>query len=628
MTGNHTFRGGVDFLRQISTQAAPYAPRGTVTFMAGGGYTAFANLIDNFGGSSGTAGRDFGSAVYFPAMFRTAGFFQDRWRTTRALTLTLGLRYEYFGTPFNTLKTPAYTGLFNVDPVTRRGPYAFPNQVKGDRNNFSPIVGLAYSPANLSGPLGLLFGENRTVFRAGYYIGYDSFFNNIASNAATSSPNIISTTITSSTTAATPRGTPNFLSAIPTTAAAVTPLSGQNLVVANLVNPYYQRWSAGIQRELPHGIVLDISYVGSKGTRLYINEDANPLVPIELRRGTPAGYPDCTPNTNVTAAQATAAFPAGTLCPLSGRYDNLQGARLIRTNGGSSTYHAGQLEVKRRVASNFIVTGAYTYSKLISNADEVFNSLSNGIANAQSSQTPFIFGGDRPDRAVSLFDRTHRASFTYVIESPFMKDQRGMFGHIIGGWELSGVTTFESGVPFTVSNGVDADGIGGSAVDRPNVNPNGRRGVRAVPRTDAQGFITGYVNPDDNNAAIDPSTAYFIANPTYTAGLPGTVARVGTLGRNTERTPGLNNFNVNFLKRTRISESKTVEFRTEFYNIFNHPQYGTGSVSPFSPNGNPSGSNFIPANTTSSVAGLFLKANTSNSDGGGRVIRYQLKFTF
>jgi len=628
LKGNHTFRGGVDFLRQISTQAAPYVPRGSVTFVAGGGYTAFANLIDNFGGSGGTAGKDFGSAVYFPSLFRTATFFQDRWKATAAVVLTLGLRYEYFGTPFNTLKTPAFTGLFNVDPVTRSGPYALPNQVKADRNNFSPVLGITYSPGKLGGPLGLLFGENKTVFRAGYYIGYDSFFNNIASNAATSSPNIISTTITSSTTAATPRGTPNFLSAIPTRAAALTPLSAQTLVAPNLVNPYYQRWSAGIQRELPERIVLDISYVGSKGTKLYINEDENPLVPPGLRFGTPAGYPDCTPNTNITAAQATAAFPSGTLCPLSGRYDNLQGGRLIRTNGGSSIYHAGQVEVKRRFATNFLVTGSYTFSKLISNQDEVFNSLSGGIANAQSSQTPFIFGGDRLDRALSLFDRTHSASITYVVELPLMRDQRGLFGHALGGWQLSGVTTFESGVPFTVSNGVDADGIGGSAVDRPNVNPKGRRGVRAVPRVDAQGFITGYVNPDDNNAPIDPGTAYFIANPAYTPGLPGSIPRVGTLGRNTERTPGLNNFNVNLLKRTRISEAKTIEFRTEFYNIFNHPQYGTGSVSPFAPSGNPSGSNFIPANTTGSVAGLFLKVNTPNSDGGGRVIRYQLKFIF
>jgi hypothetical protein len=625
--GRHTFRGGVDLLRQISTQAAPYAPRGTITFGASTGYQAFANFADNFGGT-GTAARDFGSAKYFPALYRTATFFQDRWRATQSLTLNLGLRYEYFGTPFNGLRTPAFTGLFNIDPATRSGPYSLPNKVQSDRNNFSPNIGLAWSPQHVSGPLSFLFGEHRTVLRAGYYIGYDSFFNNIASNAATSSPNIISTTITSTPSGTATRGTPSFFSAIPTTAATVTPLSSQTLIAPNLVNPYYQRWSLGLQRELGKRIVLDISYLGSKGTKLYINEDFNPTAPPELRFGTPANYPNCTAGSSVTAAQATAAFPAGTLCPLSGRFDNLQGGRLIRTNGGSSIYHAGQVEVSRHLATDMLVTASYTFSRLISNADEVFNSLSAGIANAQSAQTPQIFGGDRAERALSVWDRTHRGVFTYVYELPLMRDQRGLLGHVAGGWEVSGVTTFESGVPFTVANGLDADGIGGSAVDRPNVNPAGRRGVRARPLTDSQGFITGYVNPDDNNAPIDPSTAYFIGNPTYTPGLAGSVRRVGTLGRNTERTPGTNNFNVNLLKRTRIAESKSVEFRTEFYNVFNHPQYGIGSVSPFAPNGNPTNSNFIPASVNTSTAGLFLKANTLNSDGGGRVIRFQLKILF
>jgi hypothetical protein len=624
----HTFRAGVDFLRQIATQAAPYAPRGTLTFLATTTYTSFANFMDNFGGSGGTAARDFGSAVYFPALFRTAAFVQDRWRAAESLTFTLGLRYEYFGTPFNTLGTPAFTGLFNVDPVTRLGPYALPNKVQADRNNFSPALGLAYAPARVAGPLGFLFGERKTVLRTGYYIGYDSFFNNIASNAATSSPNVVSTTITSTLTSENPRGTPNFSNALPTTAAQLTPLSAQTLIAPNLVNPYYQRWSAGIQRELPHRVVVDLSYVGSKGTKLYIQEDANPLVPPELRQGTPAGYPNCSPGTAVTAAQATTAFPAGTLCPLSGRYDNLQGGRSVRTNGGSSIYHAGQVEVRRRLANDLVVTGAYTYSKLISNGDDVFNSVTAGIANAVSSQTPFTFGGDRLDRAVSLFDRTHRASITYVFEPSLMRDQRGLIGHIVGGFEISGVTVFESGVPFTVSNGLDADGVGGPGTDRPNVNPSGRWPVRARPLTDAQGFITGYVNPDNNNAPIDPSTAYFIVNPAYTPGQAGSVRRVGNLGRNTERTPGTSNFDFNILKRTRISETKSLEFRTEFYNVFNHPQYGQRSASPFSPEGNPAAANFIPANANASTAGLFLNPNTINSDGGGRVIRYQLKLLF
>jgi len=628
VTGNHTFRGGVDFLRQISRQAAPFAPRGTATFAASNGFSAFANFIDNFGGAGGSTRRDFGSAIYNPALYRTAAFFQDRWKATEALTLTLGIRYESFGTPFNTLRTPAYTGLFNVDPATRLGPYALPNQVEPDRNNFAPTIGVAYSPSLSNGFLGSLFGEKKTVLRAGYQIGYDSFFNNIASNAATSSPNIIVTTLNSAVTASTPRGTPNFLGTIPTTAAAVTPLSAQTLIAQNLVNPYYQRWSVGMQRELPFNTILDVSYVGSKGTKLYINEDANPLVPPNLRMNTPANYPNCTPNTNVTAAQGTAQFPAGTLCPLSGRLDNLQGSRSVRTNGGSSIYHAGQLEVRRRFANNFTVTGAYTFSKLIDNASEVFSSLSGGFSNQPFFQTPAVFGGDRLDRGLSLFDRTHRASITYIIDSPFFREQRGALGHLLGGFQLSGVTTFESGVPFTVFNGLDSDGIGGATVDRPDFNPNGQRGVRARPVVNAQGFITGYVNPDANNAPIDPNTAQFIGLPTFVAGQAGSVPRVGNLGRNTERSPGINNFNVNVMKRTKLTEGTSIEFRTEFYNIFNHPQIGQGSSSPFSPTGNPTGSNFIASSVNTSTAGFFLQRNTSLADAGGRVIRYQLKLIF
>src|SRR5262249_49919281 len=210
---------------------------------------------------------------------------------------------------------------------------------------------------------------------------------------------------------------------------------------------------------------------------------------------------------------------------------------------------------------------------LISNADDILASTGGGISNTQFSQTPFIFGGDRRDRAVSLFDRTHSASITYVLQSPFMKNQTGVLGHVVGGLQISGVTTFESGVPFTVLNGLDSDGIGGSVADRPNVNPNGRRGVRARPVVDSQGFITGYTNPDENDAPIDPSTAYFIGLPAFAAGSPGRVQRVGDLGRNTQRTPGIRNFDVNILKRTRISESRTIENRNQVYNNFNHPHY-------------------------------------------------------
>jgi len=403
--------------------------------------------------------------------------------------------------------------------------------------------------------------------------------------------------------------------ALPLTPRPLSPLDSQTLVVANLVNPYYQRWSVGVQRALFGNLVIDASYVGSKGTKLYLNEDLNPSVPAVanafnpgIQRITPAAFTGsrtCTPNT--------------TGCLISGRLDNLQGSRLIRTNGGSSIYHSAQLLVTRRFTNGFSLSAAYTWSKLIDNASEVFTVADTNLP--QQASFPSIFGGQALERAVSFFDRPHRFSLTYVYELPFMRDQRGFIGHVLGGFQLSGVTTFESGVPLTVVNGQDADSIGGN-LDRPDFNPNGQTGVRAVPAIATATVnpcsvavgATFYTNPDAGSACINPANAMYI-------GLLAGSGRRGTLGRNTLRTPGQNNWNVNLLKRVNIGEAKFFELRAEFYNIFNHPQYGTASVSPFSP-----GSTGVPANVFTSAAGQFL--HPEFSDGGGRVIRYQLKFAF
>ncbi len=585
--GNHTFRFGTELLKQRSRQFAPIVERGLLTFRASTGRSDIANFVDNFGGSGGGARRDFGSAAYYPELFRQGYFGQDRWRVNDELTLTLGLRYEYFGLPVNSISTAAFTGLFNVDPATLKGPFSQPNEVKPDKNNFAPTIGIAYSPSFQEGWLGHIFGNKRSVIRGGYQIGYDSFFNNIASNAQTSSPNVVATNVASTVSAANPRGLANVSGALPLTPRALSPLDAQTLVIENLVNPYYQRWSLGVQREVPGNFIVDVSYVGSKGTRLFINEDLNPLVPANLRV-TPAGFTGAT----------------------SGRLDNLQGGRLIRTNGGSSTYHSGQLLAQRRFSNGFTMSAAYTYSKLIDNASEVFGVAGNN--QPQQAAVPSIFGGQERERGVSLFDRTHRASFTYVYELPWMRNQEGVVGRIVGGWQIAGITTFESGVPLNVSNGQDADSIGGN-LDRPDFNPNGRFGVRAVPVV-VGGVITGYTNPDDNNAPIDPSQAMFI-------GIPANSGRTGNLGRNTLRTPGITNTNLTLTKRVMITEGKRIEFRTEFFNVFNHPQFTSLSASAFA-----AGSTTIAANVFTSPAGRFLKPDFA--DGGGRVVRFQLKFLF
>ena len=584
--GSHSIRAGVDLLDQRSRQFAPITERGALTYNTGGGFSGFANYVDDFGGSSGGTARDFGSPAYYPKLFRQAYFAQDRWRVNSELTLTYGVRYEYFGLPVNSLKTPAFTGLFNVDPLTLTGPYNQPNKVAADKNNFAPSVGLAYSPAYTDGPLFWMFGNKKSVIRMGYNLGYDSFFNNIASNASTSSPNIVSTSLISNVDPlALPRGIGNLSALLPRVARALTPGDSQTLVDKNLVNPYYQHWSFGIQRELPGKIVIDTSYVGSKGTKLFAQEDLNPLVPVNLRI-TPA-------NLN------PAAF-------LTGRLDNLQGARNIRTNNGSSYYHAAQLQATRRFSSGLVFNASYTWSKLIDYNSDVFQ-VNNTLA---ASAIPTIFGGLKQEKAVSLYDRTQRAVISYVYELPFFKTQQGLLGRAFGGIQIAGVSTFESGVPFTVLNGQDADGIGGNN-DRPDYNPLGQKYVRSVPSATSP---TGYINPENSNLPINPATAMFI-------GVPAGSGRTGNLGRNTIRTPGINNTDANAQKTIRIADRVSIQLRAEMYNVFNHPQYGNASVSPFG-----FGGGTLQGSVFGSTAGRFL--NQYFLDNSARIIRYQLKLTF
>jgi len=586
--GRHSFRFGTSLLDQRSKQAAPFNIRGTLSYSArtgGSTVSGLQNYLDDFGGSGGSAGHDFGSASYYPKLFRQAYFGQDRWRVNESLTLSMGLRWEFFGNPINNLRTPAYTGLFNIDPITFTGPYSQPNKVKSDLNNFSPNLGLAFAP-----------GDKKMVFRSGFSMGYDSFFNNIASNAVASAPNNVSVSTTSSQTTALPRGLANLSAQIPTVAPALSPLASQTLVISNLVNPYYMRWSAGVQRSLPAGMVMDVSYVGSRGVKLFATEDLNPLVPTAYEHF-PTGYTITSPSL-VGHTQA--------------RLDPLQGSRQIRTNGDSSSYHSLQASLTRKFSNNFTFQASYTRARFIDNGADIFATGSGATA---ASDVPSYFGGLALDRSVSTYDRPNRFVITSVYELPFFHGQKGIFGRVLGGWQLAGVYTLESGTPLNILNGVDADGFAGSTGDRPNLNPSGLAGVRAVPSSTSP---TGYINPDNNNAPIDPATAMYVVTKACTSSLP---CAIGNLGRNTFRSPRQDNIDADLTKTVRIRENMSLQFRGEFYNLANHRQYGIASVSPFD-----SGTTSFVTNAGTGLAGRFL--NPGFVDGGSRVLRYQVKLVF
>ena len=601
--GTHTFRFGVDLMNQRARQAAPFNERGILDYRDSSfgdiRYTGLANYIDDFGGGGGNVRRTFGNPFYYPSLFRQAYFAQDRWRMSPSLTISMGMRYEYFGTPMNVIPYPAYTGLYNIDPVTFTGPFGQPNKIDADKNNFSPMIGIAYSPSFRDGLLGKIFGDRKTSFRTGYGIGYDSFFNNITSNASASAPNNIAFNNAAQASEVFPRGTASLSATFPLVSPALNPLADQSGILKELRNPYYQRWSFSIQRELTERWLLDVGYVGSKGTRLFATEIMNPLVPVDLR------------------AQVPASVPAANR---QNRLDPLQGARSVRTNGGSSSYHSLQTEVKRRFANGLQVNASYTWSKAIDNLSELFNY--GNTATLANPVVPAYYGGLSLDRAVSAFDRPHRLVFSYVYELPWFKQSRGILGQTLGGWSVTGLTTYESGNPYTITNGQDSDGLEGN--DRPDYNPLGQKGVRAVPDNTSP---TRYVNPDvpgPNGTflrqPIDPVMAEFIGLPANTG---SGIGRIGNLGRNTERAPAIRNWDLNIIKRFKLTESVAIQLRTEFFNLFNTPQYGTISVSPFAP---PQNAQTVPATVFSSAQGVF--ANEKSVDGGGRVIRFQLRLQF
>lgn len=523
VSGRHTLRYGAELLRQLATQKPNGYPMGEYTFLGGSGYSAFANFLDDFSGPSGRIRKTIGGDIFYPNQFRQSYFFQDTWKTTQSLTITLGLRYENFGQPANSLRYPAFTGF---DPVR----FFEPNQVNRDDRNLGPAVGIAWSPALRSGWLASLFGAGKTVWRSGYQISYQPLHTQILSlDLATSTPNAITVDLRGEPTG---RGTGNWFAQLPT-ATPRTPsiLDTQyGTLDKNLRNPYTERWSFGFERELPDQTLLDLSYVGSEGHHLTTRADVNP---------------------GLDGARLHPDF----------------GPRTIRTSDGNSNYHSLQARVERRFRQHLHVNASYTWSKSIDSTSEGIGQVSNQYASSGLTSIPLAVGGMKLDRAVSDFDRTHRMTLLYIWDVPGPSNRFAR--HVLAGWSIAGITTFQSGTPFTIINGSDRNKDGWDQMDRPDIgNPYAPRNSRAVlwPTIGPQACGTGYRDPDANTC-VKPSEVYWVEG----TGSPN----ASTVGRNTLRTGGTSNFDVSLFKTFQMGEHRRLEFRWEAQNAFNHPQFTT-----------------------------------------------------
>ncbi len=561
--GRHTFRFGLDYLRQLARQHPPFNERGSFAYASSaGGVTAFSNFLDDFGGSGGSLNRQFGSSVYHPNLFRQSYFLQDSWKTTQNLTLNLGLRYENFGTPVNTFTVAAFT---DYDPVN----FAAPHKVQGDNNNFAPTVGFAWNPKG-SSRLDRMMGGSKMVWRGGFQVSYDTWFNNLLSNIAGSSPNTLGGTIPSTTSTSAPRGLSNFsaqfASIQPT---APTPQSAQsNLFLQPFQNPYTDRWSLGFERELPYGMIWDTSYVGSVSHKLFRSIDMNPIV-----------------------NPATGA-----------RFQPQVGIRTVRATSANSNYESFQLDLKRRFSSTPLgqvqFQGSYTYSHFMDDVSDVFGFDSTPSSLQSVSQ---VVGGSRHlDYGNSDFDRRHVGALALLWDVRGPKE--GILGSLIGGWQLSGIAHWQTGFPYTVANGSDRNGDGQSGPDRPDIsNAAAPLSTRAVIKASCS---TGFGNPDQTGTpCIDPATVHFIEG----AGLPN----ANTLGRNRLLAPGLDNLDLAIVKRFRFNERMNLEFRADMFNTLNTLNLGYRVAS---------------RSVTNSLPGSFL--NFDQTESVARTMRMRLKFSF
>ncbi|HEY0172803.1 MAG TPA: TonB-dependent receptor [Pyrinomonadaceae bacterium] len=478
-----------------------------------------------------------GSGVYDRA-FRVndlAGFVQDDLKLTERLTLNLGLRYDFFGLP-----KEKYGRLVNFVPGQfRAGTIASPagppngivqagnaaNPLPGvplvedtlvpqDKNNFAPRVGFAYR-LNDSGTL---------VARGGYGIYYDRISTRFANTQLFNFPYLaVGVGVfrpLSNPFAAVPQP-----GAFPVDATVPGPLAPLGILVSgvyvdeNLRTPYIQQYNANVQWEFARNYLLEVGYVGSKGTKL-----------LQLLT---TNQPVYNPATNTFAAPF-APF-------VSAQKNATGGLQHVRTDSNSH-YDSLQMSVTKRFSDGLHFLSAYTFGKSI-------DYYSGGTVNELVS-TP----GDQRDwksnRGRSDFDRRHRFVTSFVYDLPRLVENSSAARWLLNDWGVNGILTLQTGLPFSVFQAPD-----NNIIQRANFRPGFAGGFEGDGRT--QERLAQYFN----TAAFAPST---LAGGSFDPSAP-----FGNTGRNILTGPGQKNFDFSVVKFIPFTESVRGEFRTEFFNLFN-----------------------------------------------------------
>jgi carboxypeptidase family protein len=615
IVSRHNIQLGVYFVAAQKNEPNFAQLQGLLTFDASSTKSTHNPFADLLTGRISSFSQTSSQVKYYNRYKIIEPYFQDDWRATGRLTLNLGLRVSLFGT-----YRERYQRAYNFDPNAYdrsaaptidpdTGALVFPpgrdisnmtgmvqcgvggipaGCMKDHLFNFAPRIGFAYD----------LTGTGKMAVRGGYGIFFEhSNGNEVTTESLEGSPPLVFSASQSNIpgyesigNTNNPEGDPLFF-----------PLSVKS-IPTRAVWPYVQQWHMDVQREFGKA-VLTIAYVGSQGTHLTLQRDLNqiPALPLSLnpyKPGEPIGgvdhqHHDCRTMTTPSRVAVTgaAAINLAVAChfdPSPFRPFVGFGAINRLEQAASSTYHALQVSLRRRVGA-LQFSAAYTYSHAIDNSSARFDYNIVDAYNPSAS------------RASGDFDRRHVLNLGYIYDLPFYKKPGGA-SDLLGGWQFSGITTFETGNPFSVANffsdnaGV-ANGFGGGNYADLIGDPE------AKPPTK---FVQGVAGP-------------LLFNPTAFAAPRGLT--FGNSGRNLLRIPRRTNFDMALFKTVAISDVKSFEFRAEAFNVFNHTQWA-GIDSGMTCYGGPLNSAADPACLASST---FLHPNSAHR---ARILQFGLKFIF
>jgi hypothetical protein len=512
-------------------------------------------------------------------------YVQDDWKVKSNLTVNLGMRWDWYQQAINLLHQRSVaeeTGplpLWSTSlPLNQTTVPSVPNQLR----NFAPVVGFAWTPQ--------ILGDEKTVVRGGFRIAYDPAFYNLFLDVATSAPSVNLATLgpaVGGQSTGLPTGGVFGTQVIPflqPLAPAGNPgFANQTQVPNNFRNPYSEQWNFGLQRSFTSRVVGEVRYVGNHGVHEFQELNGNPalgpLINAGFQNVIPAGLTPC-------ATSGTPGFQAGNV--------NCNFSNVTQyANTASSSYSGLQSELRIGGWRGLTATASYTYSKTIDNASEVFSTFAGGNTLAYA-QNPFATGA--PERGNSGIDFPHIVGVTVVYDLPFYKEQHGLAGHMLGGWQVNTTYRYTSGQSYTAiqrySNGslCDPTAVFGGQFDacRPILS-NASLPIASVAQycdgtlatcptaagaAQPLGTLVSFTDPclgtggGNGQCAVTPITgAHWIHNDPTAAQVVGTP--YAGVGRNTLRGQPISTDNLAVFKNIKFNERVTAQFQAQAFNVLN-----------------------------------------------------------